>query len=399
MYMKKAAAVLLAVILAFSIFACSNKTSSDNISPSAAPATSASGDNTSAKPSQAGTIGYITDEVDHFNRKPYKLASMALNTSTTYTQMINDNLTKWGTVLNYEITIYNANQDYDAYINTIETYAGQGYDGLICGVDDSLMARVYELCKELNIAFVGGPSAFTDENKHIIWPSVNQDEYGNGAMCVDWLADNYAKYWKDPIDQKKLGMIVIDFSVVSGIHAREPGVHDAFNKHFPDAAANYFVGDLITNEHGFSMVGAQEVTDAILAAHPEIERWFIVGLVDDWSIGATRAVETQGKQDITLVVSDQADAFINEIQTGNTGNVYVAACAVSTAEFTGYMAANVVAILDGRATPETIWPEWVREGDKYPCIDVKGTMITKDTYKQWLEDTSFEALSEGMKKG
>jgi ABC-type sugar transport system substrate-binding protein len=313
--------------------------------------------------------------------------------------MINDNLTKWGTVLNYEMTIFNANQDYDAYIVEVETLANQGYDGLICGVDDSLMTRVYELCTELNIAFVGGPTAFTDTNGHIIWPSVNQDEYGNGAMTMQWLADNYTKYWKDPIDKTKLGLVVIDFSVVSGIHAREPGVHDAFLKAFPEAADNYYVGDLITNSNGFSVVGATEVTSQLISAHPEIEHWFVVGLVDDWAVGATRAVEALNKQDCVLVASDQADAFVNEMETGIKDSVYVAACAVSTTEFTGYMAANLVAILDGRATAETIWPEWVRDGDKYPCIDVMGTMLTKDTYKDWLEATSFETLSAGMKKG
>lgn len=396
--MKKVAVIILVMILAVSLMACGNVKSDAEASPSASVSEAASPSNSpAAESNENDTIGYITDQADHFNREPFKLASLALNTSTTYTQMINDNLTKWGEVLNYDITIYNANMDYDGYINQIDVLAGQGYDGLICGVDDTLNSRVYELCKENGIAFVGGPTAFTDTEGHILWPSVNQDEYGNGAMCMDWLTENYAQYWKDSIDQATLGLIVLDFSVVSGIHAREPGVHDAFVKAFPNAANNYFTGDLVSLENGFSVAGAKQMTETIMTAHPEMKNWFVVALVDDWAVGATRAVETLNKQGNALVVSVQADAFINEIETGNTGSTYVAACAVSTAEFTGYMAANLVAILEGRATAETIWPEWVRTGDAYPCIDVPGTMITKDSYKEWLESTSFEALSAAAK--
>lgn len=322
---------------------------------------------------------------------------MALNTATTYTQAINDNLAKWGTVLNYTITIYNANMDYDGYINTIEVYAEQGFDGLVIGMDDQLLPRIYEITQELKIPTIGMPTAYTDKDGHITWPSVNQDEYANGAMCMQWLADNYKNYWKDPIDETKLGLIVLDFSVVSGIHAREPGVHDVFVKAFPKAVNNYYVGDLVSVENGFSVQGGNMMTATLMSGHPEITKWFVVGLVDDWALGATRAVEALQKQADVLVVSDQVDAFINELDSGGPGDVYVAGCAVSTAELTSYCGANLVAILDGRATAETIWPEWVRSGDKYPCIDVTGTMLTKDNYKQWLTDSSFETMSAGMK--
>lgn len=145
-------------------------------------------------------------------------------------------------------------------------------------------------------------------------------------------------------------------------------------------ANNIFVGDLVSIENGFSVAGGKQMTETLMSANAEIENWFVVGLVDDWAVGATRAVESLSKEDTALVASIQADAFINEMQTASDNSSYVAACAVSTAEFTGYMAANLVAILEGRVTAETVWPEWVRLGDSYPCIDVPGTMVTKDTY-------------------
>jgi hypothetical protein len=41
----------------------------------------------------------------------------------------------------------------------------------------------------------------------------------------------------------------------------------------------------------------------------------------------------------------------------------------------------------------------VAEGSQYSCVKIRGTMLTKDTYKQWQQDTSFEALTADMKQG
>ena len=324
---------------------------------------------------------------------------MALSTATTYTQMINDNFTKWGTVFNYEAVIYNANMDYDGYINQIQVYGDQGFDALLVGMDIALVPRIYDLTQELQIPAVGMPTAFTDESNHITWPSVQQDDTANSTMGIEWLNDNYKNYWKEPLDQSKLGCIVITFSPVAGIDARVPGYRDTFKKMYPEAADNYFLCDLVQNANGFSNQAANEMVAATISANTHISKWFICCCVDDWAVGAERAVESLNKNGDVLIVSCQADAFINEMSTNPVNSSYVAACALSTVELTGFCAANLVAILEGRATAETIWPEYIAQGDKYPCIYVKGTMITKDTYQDWIDKNSFEYVAKDLKKG
>ena len=159
--------------------------------------------------------------------------------------------------------------------------------------------------------------------------------------------------------------------------------------------------DLVTNSNGFSNQAANEMTAAIIAGHPEVTKWFVAACVDDWAVGATRAVEALNKAGDVLIVSDQADAFLSQLDGGYTGNVYVAANAVSTADLTGLCAANLVSILDGRATAATIWPDQKKAVEKYPCIYVKGTMLTKDTYKSWQKQESFDTkiASLGLKAG
>lgn len=404
--MKKILAVTLILAMAVTLFACGKTTVSPASSTPAAPSDSTTAETTapvetttSDSGQDSGSIGYLTDKVDHFAREPYKLVSMSLNTSTTYTQRINENLAHWGTVLNYDLVVYNANEDYDAYLNELEIQTMAGADGFFCGMSGPLISRTREICLELGVDFIGCPTAFADESGKITYPSVNQSEYGNGKLMMQWLADNYTNYWADPVDETKLGLIIITFSPVVGIHNRLPGVQDVFEKEFPGAANNIFVADCVAHPDGFATTAAYDLTAQYMTANKSIEKWFVATLVDDWAIGATRSIEAMNKEDSALVVSIQSDAFIAEVEAETEPSVYIAASAISVAELTGLMATGLVAMLDDRATPETLWPEWVREGESYPCIDLDGKMITRETYKQWEVDNSFEALSDGMAKG
>jgi len=408
--MRKVIAVILAVVLVSTLFACGSSGAGTTSSPAAQQSASPSAASPSASPSpspsvsaspspsEENTVGYYTDKVDYFAREQYKFSIMMMTTSTAFVQSINDSFSNWGKVMNYETFVYDANNDYDAYMNQIQVFASQGYDGLACGMDDGMVDRVYELTQEYNIPAVGMLTAFSDKDGHTIWPSVTQDEYANGATCMQWLADNYTNYWKDEVDPEKLGLITVDFSPVISIHARIAGMFDKFAAVFPNSVKNYYTADLVTNSNGFSQQSASEMTAAIISAHPEVTKWFIIGAVDDFAVGAARAVEALHKEKDVLIVSDQADAFFTEMQSGNENSCYVAACAISSVEMAGNAAACLCAIADGRATAETIWPEFVRSGDKYPNLLIRGTMITKDTYQDWQQKSSFEAVSADMKK-
>lgn len=392
---RKAAALILAVAIIAASFAACAKSGETTAAETPADTTAAAA---APSASDTGTVGYLTDKFDHFSRKPFKIAYICNYLTWAWNAAISDSLSKLGKSLNFEYAVFSANGNFDDYINQIEVLANTGTQGFILGIDDALASRTYEICRELNVAFIAESTPYRDEQGLNYWISVQQDQYNNGANCVQWLADNYKAYWGD-IDISKLGLLVLNFSVVSGINEREPGCRELFVKLFPDAAANYYVGDLVTIENGFSADGGNKMAAAMLTAHPEVEHWFVVGLVDDWASGATRAVEGLNMEDKVLVTSVQADAFMTEMNSGYQGDVYVAACAVSSSEFAANMAAGLVAILEGRATPETLWPEWLEGGSKYASMKIRGTMITKDTYQQFLDTHSVDFLVSTAKAG
>jgi hypothetical protein len=408
---KKVVSVLFAVLMiATLVTACG--TTSGGPAASASPSASAPAPGASATPSAAApsasaaapsaetkdTTGYLTDKFDHFSREPFRIAYICNDISWAWNAAISESLEKLSKILNYEYTPFSASGDHDIYINQITTLADQGVQGFICGVDDALGSRVYEVCSELKVAFIAESTPLRDDNGKNRWLSVVQDQYNNGAMCVQWLADNYSKYWKDPIDKSKLGLLVLNFSTISGITEREPGCKDTFLKLFPEAKDNYFVGDLVTlGSTGFSMQGGNDMTSATISAHTEIQKWFVVGLVDDWAQGAARAAETLNKKADILISSVQADAFLNEMKTGNTDSSYVSACAVSSSEFAINLALGIVTVLEGRATAQTLWPEFQVDG--FAQMKVLGTMITKDTYQKFVDGHTVDAMVAAAKQG
>jgi ABC-type sugar transport system substrate-binding protein len=413
---KRAASLLFAVLMLATLLAGCGTTSGgttaspspasspspSEVSPSAALASDSASAPVSEEPSAdtPDTVGYLTDKFDHFSREKLKIAYLANDLSWAWNKAISDTFEDLADVLNYEYIAYSANGDQNNYLLQLQVLADQGVQGFITGVDNAIAPRVFEICTELKIPFIAESTPFLNEQGQDIWLSVQQDQYNNGAMCVEWLAANYKNYWKDEFETKDLGLLVLNFSVISGITEREPGCKDAFLKAFPEAAANYYVGDLVSIENGFSMQGGNTMTSSIIAGHPEVKKWFVVGLVDDWSMGAARAVESMGKTADVLVTSVQADAFINEMKTGNLDSIYCAACAVSSAEFAVNMACNLVTILEGRATAETIWPEWIADnGSKYASMKIKGSMITKDTYQEFIDTHTVEALVADAKNG
>jgi hypothetical protein len=230
--------------------------------------------------------------------------------------------------------------------------------------------------------------------------SVQQDQYNNGAMCVEWLAANYKNYWADEFDTKDLGLIVLNFSIISGITEREPGCKERVSEGVPGSGSQLLRRRPC--QHRKRLFNARRQYDDVVdsGSASGVKKWFVVGLVDDWSMGATRAAEAMGKQADVLVTSVQADAFINEMKTGNLDSIYCAACAVSSSEFAVNMACNLVTILEGRATAETIWPEWIADnGSKYASMKIKGSMITKDTYQEFIDTHTVEALVAAAKNG
>ena len=375
--MKKIVAVLLSALLALSLFACAS--SSGGASPAASASPSPAG-SPGAEPSESGPVGYITDMVDYSARQPYKV-EFVYGLTCGQTANFTDALSKLSKKINFTLTTFSSEMDLDKYVNELQTQIDQGINGFIFSPPVDVLVRQDEICREAGIPYINSLNAYTDAEGHTLAPTVSFNGYLAGANLTDWLVNNYKTYLKDA-DLSEIGYIVIDFSVSPEFSTRANGAKDEFVKLHPELEKNVYAVDLA--DLGFSIESGYTKTAATLAAHADIKYWFIFGVSEDFVVGAARAVEAAGKTADSILVSTGSDTcFDTWTSADNTPN-WIATVPIYKTDFCAPMASGLVAMMDGRATMESLWAELRAPGDKATQYIVSVDVVTRDVYKDFI---------------
>jgi len=393
--MKKVIALILTLLMAFSLVACSgtsktvsptpsaSETVSSSASPSAAVSPAIASDSGKTEAANGSGLGFYDPNQDYYSRQPYKIVYMILTPPSITNEIFSNAFKVWATRLNFEFTVSSANNDADAYINNMEIFAAQGFDGFLLDAGSDISARVVDVCSELNLNWMSAMTSLIDADGNLAHPFVSIDNYKLGQSLTTWLYENAKSTWGD-FDQSKLGMITCDFSVVSDIVNRTKGAADKFKELYPAIAdTNYWNADAATYANMTAEIGYNLVS-SILAAHPEIEYWFISSATDDLATGAVRAVEAANKSDNALIISIGGDTLFGEWDSGSI-SCWKAAVYVAPMLYTEGMICGLIALIDGSATPETLWPQYKEAGEKYATVNLKCEVLTHDNYQEYLE--------------
>ena len=420
--MKKILCLVLVLTMVFSLFACGGGASSSPSasapaasaapSPSAEPSPSAT---PSAAPSEAapspseaaptggvpghwngpdwvpdttpphGDAGWYTDKVDWFARDPYKIVFI-------YAQAfaLTDNMGKafqaWSKRVNYEYTESNANQDNDTFLNNMELFASQGWQGMVLQPDATIGMRVKELATELGVAWMPGVSPIMDEQGNLLQPMVTLGTKYQADMANDWLFDNYKTYWgNEDINPATLGYICLGLSANPILKMVSDYSYEGFKAKYPAAANNAFDGDCINQTNPVSADAGYQLTSATMAAHPEIEHWFITTVLEDYAQGAARAASALNIENKVLICSNGANILIPMFKESSEDKSWVAGIYYAQEIFCEPCVCGIIAMLDGRATPESLYPEWKAPGATYANILCDTRVVTKETYQEYLD--------------
>jgi hypothetical protein len=109
-----------------------------------------------------------------------------------------------------------------------------------------------------------------------------------------------------------------------------------------------------------------ELASQFISANPDVEYWIIIGCVEDYSQGAARFVETMSSQDKILITTVGSVILPIEWDSGYDG-AWKSCYAIADMSYAGPAACGLIALADGRATFDTLWPERRAEGDLAPC--------------------------------
>ena len=402
--MKKAIAILLVLVMTLAVVACGGGGSDDTSTPSGGGASSPAAPATSSAPPPppaatgggggdgpeggvdihdvnpgGGSIGYVSDDVDHWARAPYHIVYYNYR-PTNVTFQVTEALEMLGLVYNFTIEQLTANGDADAYVNSLATILLKEPDGLIVDITMELAPRVSEICDEYDVPIVCIFNKAEDVDGVEIIPAVVTDQFYNGRTQMTYLDSVYRDYWGD-IDRDKITLLIMDWSTNMDIYNRGVGALEKFQELFP--GNTYYYGD--TAADNLSAEAGTNVSNGILSAHPEVEYWFIVGTVEDITLGTARTVENLGLEDKVLMTASGAAILPGEWDAGYDG-VWIANYAVPPFMYAGASLFGLFALIDGRATNATLWPEHFLPGDRAPRYSINAEMMSRANYKSYLAE-------------
>lgn len=214
-------------------------------------------------------------------------------------------------------------------------------------------------------------------------PVVGFDNYDFGVQMATWVIDYAKKTWPEA-KIEEVGMLSMDFSLSPQIHERTTGAMDVFlEAGYPEA--NFYVADG-ASVGAFSAEAGFNLTAPVYAANQNIKYWLITACLDDYADGAARAAEQAGIDANCVATTCGGSGLINQWDAG-TESCWKSAVYAAQIFFGENIFFALYNFMDGTATPDSIFPEWIDHStnQKYAYVNLPTFTITKDTYKEYME--------------
>ncbi|MDR2357370.1 MAG: hypothetical protein LBD92_04730 [Oscillospiraceae bacterium] len=423
--MKKVTALILALVMAFAFAACNGSAEPSNPAPES-PTPSDTGGGESAPPPDAGgeteapgggasgsksypnanadgsinldTVAHYDPEYDYTQNPKYKVAYLATENSFLY-QMSANGFEHWAPLFNMEfVGFLAANGDSDMFLTNLQNLIDQGVTGFILDPDTTVFPACVDIISNYpDVKWMSQMAPPRDGatgdglpiGGNLINPYVGFDNFDAGAQQV-YKLDEWRKANIPDLPWSEIGFITFNFSTSPPLVERVIGAKRAWENVGAEIVdgVNYFEVD--TASSGLTLQGGLDNVAPVISTHTEFKNWLVVGLIDDLGQAAATIIEQQNLTDGSCVVTFGGSGFIAQWDGGQFD-----ACryALYTANnlYSEPIAGAVYAYLNGWATPDTIWPSWVKwddhgaEGHTYPQLRLPTVWLEQDDYKHYLE--------------
>ena len=378
--MKKAKGIL-GILLCAALFlsACGGSASSSSAASESSDASSAgtSADSTSVSAASADTSGG--------DGKTLTFQYFAMTMEVEWLLQIEEALKELGETYNFELLTSDANYDINTQLSQIDTAITQGIDGaFLFIVDEGSATAAVDKFNAAGIPVIGETLKLQDGNGNNVAPYVELDAEAVGGECGTWIAENWEDCGIEISDWSKVGVISNTQTTRQSDLARSTGFENALKEGLPEIPEeNYLIADNAAEANNNDAENSYNQVSAVLAAHPEIETWFVIGTVDNYAMGACRAIEAAGLEDQTILVSCGGEYAVREWAEG-TGACWRAACYYEAMDFAVEMVDGMLEIVRDGVPATDIYADSREEGQEYAAVGITGNMITPDNYTEYV---------------
>jgi len=408
--MKKTLALLLALMMAITLFASCDKETTTATSPTptaADTATAEPGDTTTpeasestapTQPSENDTgsdpldkVGFYDPDYDYTQNKKFKVGYMVVGNPTVFNNDFHAAFKHWASLSNidYSNEIIVA-ADNDAYLTQLRALKEQGYDGLLLDPDMMIYSQINEVCNEIGLLWMGGMGQAMNYKEDgtpdgLIHPYVGFDHLTYGVECGNKLLEHASTTWPD-VSLDEIGFLSVDMALSPPLHQRVEGAQQAWTAAGVPTGNQYIVdvAGMMTLD------AAQQAVEGFLPSHPEFEYWLILGVIDDFAQGAANALANVGLENTACVVT-VGGTMLRQNWDAGVQNAWKFAYTTPNTMYGEPIFFALYAFMSGQATPETIWPSWINHSpDVVPYFGETYAQLLLPSY--WMEYDSYKKL-------
>lgn len=247
----------------------------------------------------------------------------------------------------YTWRFYDCDQNAATFMEQLNTVIADKVDGvLVCVPDQNLSQTTVDMLTEAGIPVIAVDDALETEDGTKLAPWVGIDGYNIGKAAGEWGVNYITE--NNLADDESFGILLMTADTVSSCVPRTEGELDAITEGLPDFPEDrIFRADCDT-----SAEDGNQAANAVVTGHPEITKWLVLGVSDESSQGAARAIESAGLGADSMVVG--MGAYLCEDEFNNPDSCFRAAAYFSALDIGSTAAQEMIDYLEnGTEIPET----------------------------------------------
>lgn len=312
------------------------------------------------------------------------IALVMKSLASEWNQNIQASLERLGEEKGFSVMTLDADGDSQKQLDQMNNAILANVDGIFMHIaDEGIASAVTEMANDAGIPMIGESLPLKDANGNWLAPCVVLDAAGCGTVAADWVAENWETTEVDLSIPEETGVIMITNTLTENAVLRSDGATEELKNKMPDIPdSNYFTADISASSSDYIEGGYSE-TGAVLAAHPEMKGWIIIGVQDDYALGACRAIEENGCADKAILVSMGGEQAIPEWEGGTTKPWY-ATVYYTAMDFTEIVVDGLLSVINGECSLEEVYADNITEGQTYGTQTVSGRAITYENYKDYI---------------
>lgn len=410
--MKKVLALVLALLMVFSLVACGGGSDDKNTNDNQSGTSDNSGADNSGDADNSGSattgatpnmnddgtpnldrIAHYDPVYDYTQNEKYSFCYMAWNADILYQQSA-DAYEHWCTKYNLNWAGFvSANNDSEMFMTSLTTYLDQGVQMFVLDPDITIFPAIADLINNYDgvvwMSQMGTARDYvaTDALPYgeMMAPFVGFDYAGAGRLCAEKLIE-----WKNEnlpdVAWNEVGFMSYTLTLSPPLHERCVGAKEVFMGIDGVTEDQYFEVDVAS--YGLTMQGAIDGGTPVLTTNTQYKYWLIFGLIDDMAMGAATVVEQMGMTDSCCINCIGGPGLQTQLDAGQH-TAFRYAYATPNLLYAEPILGALYAFKTGMATPDTLWPSWVKasdhggEGHAYANLLLPSYWIDADNYQEF----------------